>query len=63
MDFFLNITYQSLLQATDRDTKFTISIDMQKILPFAISYVLIPYRTKYIIDIGREAVIDSKIVY
>ena len=58
---FLNITYQSLLLATDRDTKFMINIDMQRILPFDISYVLIPYRTKYIIDIGREAVLDSKI--
>ena len=57
---FLNITYQSLLQATDRDTKLMISIDMQRILPFDISYVLIPHRTKHIIDIGREAVIDSK---
>ena len=59
---FLNITYQSLLLATDRDTKFMINIDMQRILPFDISYVLIPHRTKYIIDIGREAVLDSKII-
>ena len=58
---FLNRTCQSLLLATDRDTKFLINIDMQRILPFDISYVLIPYRTKYIIDIGREAVLDSKI--
>ena len=58
---FLNITYQSLLQATDRDTKFMIIIDMQKILPFDISCIMIPHRTKHIIDIGREAVLNSKI--
>ena len=57
----MNITYRSLLLATDRDTKFMISIDMQRILPFDISYVLIPHRTNHIIDIGREAVLDSKI--
>ena len=57
----LNITYQSLLHATDRDIKFMINIDMQKILPFEISYIMIPHKTKHIIDIGREAVIDSKI--
>jgi hypothetical protein len=32
-----------------------INIDMQKILPFDISYIMIPHRTMYIIDIGREA--------
>ena len=58
---FVDLTYQSLLLATDRDTKFMINIELQKILPFDISYVLIPYRTKHIIDIGQEAVIDSKI--
>ena len=57
----LNITYQSLLQATDRDTKFMINIDMQKILPFDISYIMIPHRTKPIINIGREAVLDCQI--
>ena len=58
---FLNITYQSLPQATGRDTKFMINIDMQKILPFDISYIMIPHRTKHIIDIGREAVLNTKI--
>ena len=58
---FLHITYQSLLQATDRDTNLMKNIDMQKAHPFDISYIMIPHRTKHIIDIGREAVLDSTI--
>ena len=57
---FLNVTYQSLLLATDKDTRYTITIDMMNISPIDISYALIPYRTRRIIEIGAEAVRNFK---
>ena len=56
----INVTYQSLLLATDRDTRYTITIDMRNILPFDVRYVFIPYRTKQLIEMGREAVSNFK---
>jgi hypothetical protein len=56
----INVTYHSLLLATDRDTRYTITIDMGNILPFDIRYVLIPHRTKQLINMGKEAVKNFK---
>jgi hypothetical protein len=36
----INVTYQSLLLATDRDTRYTITIDMGSILPFDLRYIV-----------------------
>ena len=58
---FLNLTYASLLQATEKDSIYTISIDMNGILPVDITYLFLPYKTKQMIQIGRQAVIDSKL--
>jgi hypothetical protein len=58
---FLNLTYASLLQATEKDSRYTISIDMNGILPVDITYLFLPYKTKQMIQIGRQAVIDSKL--
>ena len=56
----INVTYQSLLLATDRDTRYTITIDMGSILPFDLRYIFIPYKTKQMIEMGREAVRNYK---
>jgi predicted acylesterase/phospholipase RssA len=56
----INVTYQSLLLATDRDTRYTITIDMGSILPFDLRYIFIPYKTKQMIEMGREAVRNFK---
>ena len=53
---FMNVTYQSLLQATNKETRYTITIDMQRILPFDITYIFPPYKTQQMMNIGREAV-------
>ena len=57
---FVNVTYQSLLLATDKDTRYTIMIDMGSILPFDVRYVFLPYKTKQMIEMGREAVRNYK---
>ena len=58
---FMNVTYQSLLQATNKETRYTITIDMQRILPFDIAYIFLPYKTQQMMNIGREAVLQSKL--
>ena len=58
---FLNPTYASLLQATEKDSRYTISIDMKGILSVDITYLFLPFKTKQMIQIGRQAVIDSKL--
>jgi len=58
---FFNITYQSLLQATDRSKYKTINIEVGSASPIDLSYIFIPYRTKHLINIGREAIIKSKL--
>ena len=55
------LTYAPLLQATEKDSRYTISIDMKGILPVDITYLFLPYKTKSMIQIGRQAVIDSKL--
>ena len=57
---FLNVTYQSLLLARDKDTRYTITIDMGNILPVDVSYIFIPYKTKQMIEIGADAVRNFK---
>ena len=57
---FFNVTYQSLLQATDRNKYKTINIDVGSASAFDLSYIFIPYRTKRLINLGREAVIKSE---
>lgn len=57
---FFNITYQSLLQATDRNRYKTINIKVGSVSPVDLSYFLIPSRSKRLINIGREAVINSE---
>jgi len=58
---FFNITYQSLLQATDRSKYKTINIEVGSASPIDLSYIFIPYRTKHLINMGREAVIKSEV--
>jgi hypothetical protein len=58
---FLNLTYQSLLLATDKDTRYTITIDMKNILPVDVTYVFLPYKTKQMIEMGAEAVRNFKV--
>lgn len=57
---FLNVTYQSLLLATDKDTRYTITIDMKNISPVDVTYVFIPYKTKQMIEMGADAVRNFK---
>ena len=57
---FVNVTYQSLLLATGKDTRYTIMIDMGSILPFDVRYIFLPYKTKQMIEMGREAVRNYK---
>ena len=56
----INVTYQSLLLATGKDTRYTITIDMGSILPFDLRYIFIPYKTKQMINMGKEAVRNFK---
>jgi predicted acylesterase/phospholipase RssA len=56
----INVTYQSLLLATDRDTRYTITIDMGNILPFDVRYLFIPYKSKQMMEMGKEAVRNFK---
>jgi len=57
---FLNVTYQSLLLATNKDTRYTITIDMMNISPVDVTYVFIPHRMKHMMEIGAEAVRNFK---
>jgi predicted acylesterase/phospholipase RssA len=57
----LNVTYQSLLLVTDKDTRYTITIDMKNISSVDVTYVFIPHRMKHMIEIGAEAVRNFKI--
>jgi hypothetical protein len=57
---FLNVTYQSLLLATDKDTRYTITIDMRNILPVDVRYMFIPRKMKQMIEMGAEAVRNFK---
>ena len=56
----INVTYQSLLLATGKDTRYTITIDMGGILPYDLRYIFIPYKTKQMINMGKEAVRNFK---
>ena len=56
----LNVTYQSLLLATDKDTRYTITIAVKNILPVDVTYVLSPYKTKRMIELGADAVRNFK---
>jgi hypothetical protein len=58
---FISITYSSLLRYIDHDGNNTILIDVKKISAVDVSYILIPWRTKKLIQIGSDAVINSKI--
>ena len=58
---FISITYSSLLRYIDHDGNNTILIDVKKISAIDVSYILIPWRTKKLIQIGSDAVINSKI--
>ena len=57
---FVNVTYQSLLLATGKDTGYTIMIDMGSVLHFDVRYIFLPYKTKQMIEMGREAVRNYK---
>ena len=59
----INLTYQSLFLATGNDIRYTITIDMTDILPFDLRYIFIPYKTKQMINMGREAVRNFKPCY
>ena len=56
----INVTYQSLLLAAGNDIRYTITIDMTKVLLFDLRCILIPYKTKHMIDMGKEAVRNFK---
>ena len=47
---FINVTYQSLLFAHDRDARYTITIDMGSILPCDRRYRFVPHETKQMIE-------------
>jgi predicted acylesterase/phospholipase RssA len=57
---FLNVTYNSLLLATNKDTRYTITIDMRKILPVDVRYMFIPRKMKQMMQMGAEAVRNFK---
>ena len=52
----LNVRYQSLLLALDKDTRYTITIVIKPILPVDVTYIFLPYRTKQMIEICALAV-------
>ena len=57
---FVNVTYQSSLLTTGKDTRYTIMIDMGSTLPFDVRYIFLPYKTKQMMQIGRAAVGNYK---